>query len=262
MSTNTPHPSTLLVDIGNTRIKWARFVDGKLTRQRAAAHAGWGRDDFARHVFGRARGLERIIVVSVAGSRVDRAFTAAARERAGIAPEFFTSTRRVADVTTLYLEPWRLGADRLAGVIGGHQLAKRRAVCIIGVGTALTLDLVDARGMHLGGAIVPAPSLMKDSLLTQTHGIRRRAHGGTAAGSFFARSTRAAIEQGSRYAAAAVIDRAVAEARRLLGRTPLVLLTGGGAPALRPLIRSAHTLVPDLVLQGLATLARSPAKLS
>ena len=262
MSTNTPHPATLLVDIGNTRVKWARFVDGKLARQRAVAHAGWGREDFARHVFGHARGLERIVVVSVAGSRIDKAFAAAARKRAGIAPEFFASKRRVADVTTLYQEPWRLGADRLVGAIGGHRLAKRRAVCIIGVGTALTLDLVDARGRHLGGAIVPAPSLMKDSLLTQTSGIRRRAQGGAAAGSFFARSTRAAIEQGSRYAAAAVIDRAVAEARRLLGRAPLVLLTGGGAPALRPLIRSAHTLVPDLVLQGLAVLARPPAKLS
>jgi type III pantothenate kinase len=97
---------------------------------------------------------------------------------------------------------------------------------------------------------------MKSSLLTQTSGIRRRARGGTSAGSLFARSTRAAIEQGSRYAAAAVIDRAVAEARTLLGRSPLVLLTGGGAPALRPLIRSAHTLVPNLVLQGLAVLVR------
>jgi type III pantothenate kinase len=103
---------------------------------------------------------------------------------------------------------------------------------------------------------------MKDSLLTQTNGIRRRAQGGSSAGRFFARSTRVAIEQGARYAAAAVIDRAVAEAREIVGRRPRVLLTGGGAPDLRALIRSPHTFVPDLVLQGLAVLAADSANRS
>ncbi len=255
MSTRRREASTLLVDIGNTRVKWARLRSGRLGHQRAAAHAGWKREDFARRLLGSARGLDRILVVSVAGSRIDRLFTAAARERAGITPEFFVSRRRVAGVTTRYVEPWRLGADRLAGVIGAHHLVHGRPVCVIGVGTALTLDLVDARGSHRGGAIVPAPSLMKDSLLTKTQGIRRRARGGVATAGFFARSTRAAIEQGARHAAAAIIDRAVDEAKSLLGRAPLVLLTGGGAPALRPLIHSAHRLVPDLVLQGLAVVA-------
>jgi type III pantothenate kinase len=123
------------------------------------------------------------------------------------------------------------------------------------VGTALTLDLVDAKGRHLGGAIVPAPSLMKHSLLAKTNGIRRRARGVPSAGGFFARNTHAAIEQGARYAAAAVIDRAVVEARKVLGRVPLVLVTGGGAPAIRGLIRARHVLVPDLVLQGLSVVA-------
>ena len=253
--------STLLVDIGNTRVKWARLVNGRVGRQHAAEYAHWKREDFARHLFGKPH--SRILAVSVAGARVDRLLTAAARHRTGISPEFFLSKHRVARVTTLYAEPWRLGADRLVGAIGAHRFARGRPVCIVGVGTALTVDLVDARGRHLGGAIVPAPALMKDSLLTRTNGIRRRAaerHSRrSSAGNLFARSTRAAIEQGSRYAAAAVIDRAVGEARNLLGRAPLVLLTGGGAPALHPLIRSRHVFVPDLVLQGLAVLATDGA---
>jgi type III pantothenate kinase len=245
----------LLVDIGNTRVKWARLVRGKLSRQRAAAHLGWTSADFARRVVGAPRGLTRIVAVSVAGVRTNASFAAGTRVRAGIKPEFFASLRSAGGVTTLYGEPWRLGADRLVAAIGAHRLAGRRAVCVIAVGTALTLDLVDARGRHRGGAIVPGPDLMKASLLEQTSGIRRRARGGTRHGGFFARSTRAAIEQGSRFAAAAVIDRTVAEALSLLGRPPLVLLTGGGAPGLRPLLHSAHTLVPDLILRGLAVLA-------
>jgi len=261
MSRRTEAPVVLLVDIGNTRVKWARLVHGRLTRQRAAAHVGWRSDDFARRVIGVPRGLARIIVVSVASSRTNALLAKAARQRAGLEPEFFASARHAGGVTTLYGEPWRLGADRLVAAIGAHRLAGRRAVCVIAVGTALTLDLIDANGRHRGGAIVPAPALMKESLLSQTNGIRRRARGGaTFKGGFFARSTRAAIEQGSRFAAAAVIDRAVAEARRALGRAPLVLLTGGGAPALRNLIGSRHTLVPDLVLRGLAVLASTPRR--
>jgi len=253
--------STLLIDIGNTRVKWALFDGHRLGRQQAAAHAGWTSKQFARHVFSRMRGVDRVLAVSVAGARVERRVTAAARSQLGITPEFFTSARHVAGVTTLYSEPWRLGADRLAAAIGAHRIARGRAVCVIGVGTALTVDLVDAEGRHRGGAIVPAPELMKGSLLTKTNGIARRARGVTAKGGFFARNTRAAIEHGARYAAAAVVDRAVDEARALLGRTPLVLLTGGGVPAIRRLVRSRHRLVPDLVLQGLAVIAQSSVRL-
>jgi type III pantothenate kinase len=260
LSSKGKRGDTLLVDVGNTRVKWARLVGGRIGRQHAAAHAGWTQNDFARRLFKRSHRVERILVVSVAGARVERIITAAARRTTGVSPELFASKRRVAGVTTAYSEPWRLGADRLAGVIGAHHFAPRRAVCVIGVGTALTVDLVDAQGRHRGGAIVPAPALMKSSLLTKTSGIRRRAQGGSSAGGLFARSTRAAIEQGSRFAAVAVIDRAVDEARKVVGRTPLVILTGGGVPALRSLIRARHVFVPDLVLRGLAVIASEAAK--
>lgn len=245
----------LLVDIGNTRVKWARLKHGRLGRQRAAVHAGWTQEDYARRVIGRSRNIRRILVVSVAGERVDRLFAAAARARTGVEPEFFVTRRRVAGVTTLYTDPWRLGADRLVAAIGAHRIARGRDVCVVVAGTALTVDLVDSEGCHRGGMIIPAPGLMKESLLTRTNGIRRRAAGGSTRGSLFARSTRAGIEHGTRHAAAALIDRAVEEARNLLGRRPLVLLAGGGSPALRPLLRTPHLFVPDLVLRGLAVLA-------
>lgn len=256
--------SILLVDIGNTRAKWAYLVGGRIGRQHAVAHDGWTGAHIASHVIGKrnakSKRIERVLVVSVAGKRIDRAFALEARRVLGVAPEFFTSKRSVAGVTTMYAEPWRLGADRLAGVIGAyHRASKRsskpRAVCVISAGTAMTIDLVDERGRHRGGAIVPGPALMMKSLLTQTHGIRRRAQGGIAGRHFFARSTRAAIQQGALYAAAAIVDRAVAEARSTLGHSPLVLLTGGAAPTLRKLLRSPYEQVPDLVLRGLAVVA-------
>jgi type III pantothenate kinase len=246
--------SILLVDIGNTRVKWAMLTRGRVGRMKAAAHKGWGGERIARRV-GAGKPFERIVVVSVAGARIDRAFTAEARRRFGIVPEFFRSARRAGGVTTMYSEPWRLGADRLAGAIGAFHLSKHRPVCVVSVGTTMTLDFVDASGRHRGGAIVPAPALMVDSLLWGTHGIRRRAVGGRGSRGFFARSTRSAIAEGARHAAAAVADRAALEARALAGRSPLVLGTGGAAPEIAPLIRAPHRYVPDLVLQGLAVIA-------
>ena len=268
--------SVLLVDIGNTRVKWATLARERVGRMKAAAHKGWGGERIARHVVGaglreptsRSKGasvarhttskrIERVVVVSVAGARIDRAFAAEVRRRLGLAPEFFRSERRAAGVTTLYSEPWRLGADRLVGAIGAFHLSKHRPVCVVSVGTTMTLDFVDANGRHRGGAIAPAPDLMIDSLLWGTHGIRRRARGGRGSRGLFARSTRSAIAEGARYAVAAIADRAVLEARLITGRSPLLLLTGGAAPDIARLIRTRHRYVPDLVLQGLAVIASS-----
>ena len=271
--------SVLLVDIGNTRVKWALWKNGRLGRQQAAAHDAWTEKDFERALFqgyrmraslprtpSRKRGgrnaarpaaadtLERIIVVSVAGIKIERQLTRTAQAGCRLKPEFVRTQRRLGGVTTLYREPWRLGADRFVAAIGGHHLAGERAVCVVDIGTAMTIDLVDARGRHRGGAIVPGPRLMVESLLKDTSGIQRRAGGRAAGRSVIARDTRAAVEQGARYATAAVIDRVVAEARGTLGASPLVLLTGGAAANVQRLIRTRHRLVPDLVLRGLAQL--------
>ncbi len=251
--------SILLVDIGNTRIKWALWREGKLTRQQAAAHAEWEQEDFEKHLFGgsarqapaREPKLTRILVSSVAGPRIDRLFAAAAR-MTEVTPEFARTLRRSGRVRTRYDEPWRLGVDRFLGAIAAHHLARGRAACAVGIGTALTVDLIDARGVHRGGAIAPGPALMVHSLLRSTDGIGVRAQGGGRGRELFARNTRSAIEQGARYSAAALIERAVAQARRKLGGLPTVYLTGGAARDIEPLLQVRYTNVPDLVIRGLA----------
>ncbi|HUL19490.1 MAG TPA: type III pantothenate kinase [Steroidobacteraceae bacterium] len=248
----------LLIDAGNTRIKWARCVDGRLGRSRAAAHGSWSAGDFARRLFG-ARTPQQVLVASVAGTRVRAALTQAAR-RAHVPLEFVRVPRRGGGVTVGYLEPWRLGVDRYAGLVGAHALFAGVPLLVTGVGTALTLDLLGEKGRHFGGAIIPSPALMVQSLLERTQGIRRRAHGGARrAHGPFGRSTRAAITEGARFAAAAAIDRVAGEGALHVGRRPLVVLTGGGAVGVRPLLESPCVSVPDLVLIGLAALAAGRA---
>jgi type III pantothenate kinase len=242
----------VVVDIGNSRIKWASFDGRALGSSRAALHAKWRAADYARLFAGAP---ERLLVSSVAAGDVERALRRAAR-RARIPLTFVSVPRRAAGVTVGYADPWRLGVDRFVAAVAAHQLFPRLPVLIVGVGTAMTLDLLDARGHHQGGAIIPGPRLMIDSLLTKTHGIRRRAAGGARPDAgIFGRSTRDGIERGARFAAAALIERAAAEAHVRLRRAPLVVLMGGDAPLVRPLIGVHAVGVPDLVLKGLAVLA-------
>jgi type III pantothenate kinase len=245
----------LVVDAGNTRIKWANLAGGRLAKSHAAVHAHWRAADYARHLFGRSA-PEDLLISCVAGDGVRRALTVCA-QRAGVRARFVRVPKEGGGVRVGYGEPWRLGVDRFVAAVGAVALLPGTCVCVVGVGTAMTVDLLDARGVHLGGVIIPSPDLMVQTLFRQTHGIRRRARGGgEAAQRLFGRSTREAVVQGGRYAAAALIDRAVEEAVTLLNKRPLVVLTGGGAAQVRPLLASPSIGVPDLVLKGLAVLAR------
>lgn len=254
--------STLLVDMGNTRIKWAQLRGTVPGRQHALPLGDW-------------RGLERALrklrrvgsvrVVSVAGKRAELALRVIL-QRAGLPkPQFARSSEQLAGVTNGYRDAWRLGADRWIAAVGAWHLAGGRAVCAISAGTALTIDVVDARGRHRGGLIAPGPTLMVHSLLRDTRGIAPRA-AGSAAHSPRARrgkgiirpladNTRDAIELGSLTAAAALIDRTVAAVRIALGVQPVVLLTGGAAELVAPLLATPHRRQPDLVLQGLGVVA-------
>jgi type III pantothenate kinase len=252
--------TTLLVDIGNTRVKWATLRGAWQGRMQAAAHENSG--IALRALVRRApRSVSRVVVVSVVDEALTRVLDAAAQRRFGIAPEYIRSTSRARGVTNSYRDAWRLGADRWVSAIGAHVLAPGRAVVIANVGTALTIDAVSAGGRHRGGAIIPGPVVMVESLLTGTHGIRRRAGSGRGASrSLFATDTASALAAGSHFAAAAFIDRAVLEAQRELGGRPLLVLTGGAALALKRYLKSPARLVPDLVLRGLAEFTKGLSK--
>jgi type III pantothenate kinase len=252
----------LLVDIGNTRAKWAVLKGTHITAARAVVHAG--KPAALQRLVRALPRVQGAVAVSVAGPKLERALAAALRSRFGIATQYIRSTRSAAGVRNAYRDTWRLGADRWVGVVAAHALLPRRPALVVNIGTALTVDLVSADGLHLGGAIVPGPSTMIASLLAGTHGIRRRARGARGAGrrprSVFAADTASALEAGALFAAAAFIDRALQEARQALGAKPVLLLAGGAAGALQPYIKSAVRAVPDLVLLGLAVFATARGK--
>jgi type III pantothenate kinase len=245
----------LLVDIGNSRIKWCLARGARAGRQRVLPLSGNGGTAFAR-IARAARSATQVTAVCVAGAPRERALARALRIAGLPAPRFIRSSAAAAGLRNGYREAWRLGADRWVAAIGAwHEAGRRRAVCIIDIGTATTVDVVDAGGRHLGGLIAPGPELMQRALLTGTRGIALRARGGTRApAAGLARDTAAAIRLGALQATAALIERAAADARRTQGPRTVVYLTGGGAAAVQPLLRRRVRTCTDLVLRGLAVL--------
>ena len=139
--------------------------------------------------------------------------------------------------------------DRFLALLAAH--ARGGAALVVGIGTALTIDLLDAGGQHHGGRIAPSPSLMREALharaavLPLAGGIRLP----------FAADTTDALASGCEGAALALIADSLAAARERLGVAPAVLLHGGGAPALQAALPHSVS-APSLVLEGLACWAR------
>ncbi|KGQ17859.1 Pantothenate kinase type III [Lysobacter dokdonensis DS-58] len=150
-----------------------------------------------------------------------------------------------------YANPRKLGVDRFLAMIGARDAWP---ALVVGVGTGLTIDLVDAGGLHRGGRIAPSPTLMREML--HARATQLAPIGGTYAE--FANDTEDALVSGCDGAAVALIERSATEATRLLGSAPTLLLHGGGADAL-------HAHLPDarvrstLVLEGLARWAHMEA---
>jgi type III pantothenate kinase len=250
---------TLLIDIGNTRIKWARFEGGALQPQSAAPHADWSVDTLVETVLRRGNRTDRVLVSNVAGTRMAEVVRAAVAQTWQLEAEFIASTPMAGGIRNAYPQPGKLGVDRWLAMIGAHAL-ERGAVCIVSVGTAMTIDGIDADGLHLGGVIVPGPDLMVTSLLKNTSDIAQRARQGDTSDGLFADNTLGAIRQGAEHALAALVERAVGVMRRTLHETPTLLVTGGASDRVEKAIGLPYRAVPDLVLQGLAVLAAEPRR--
>jgi len=243
----------LLIDIGNSRAKWATFKEGKLGVQCAAAHGSWGEADWRLEI--EQSGAARVLAASVAAPARNDLLTAACRATIGHPPEFANSTAAAAGVRNGYSNPAQLGVDRWLAIIGAFHLYQA-ACCVVDAGTALTIDGVDASGQHLGGFIVPGPRLMVESLLTGTSDLAGRwAWESKPDPASFPTNTRDAIEQGCLEALASLVASASRRLETRAGQTPRLVVTGGGAQVLAPWLSQPTEFIPDLVLQGLARLA-------
>ncbi|RMH93390.1 type III pantothenate kinase [Lysobacter pythonis] len=229
-----------LFDLGNSRLKFAPRRQAAVVEMRGLAH--WPGEDFAS-LPDEVRG-ETAWVAAVVAPALRAALAGALAERFARV-SFVRSTARCGRLRVAYAEPARLGVDRFLALLAAAEAG--RPVLVAGVGTALTVDLVDETGGHRGGRIAPSPTLMRESLHARV--AQLPAAGGHYAE--FAADTGDALASGCEGAALALIERSLAEAGTLLGRRPALWLHGGGGGVLLARLAAAESR-PRLVLDGLA----------
>lgn len=234
-----------LFDLGNTRLKCAPLIDGRVGPVQALPHAMPVAPALAGVLPAR---FDVAYVASVAGDalRVDL-LDALTRHCQRI--ELARTQHALDGLRVAYVAPARLGVDRFLAMLGARAgLDGPLLVC--GVGTALTLDLVDAGGRHLGGRIAPSPVLMREALHARASQLP--ADGGE--WTDWATDTDDALASGCLGAAHALIRDGLDAAGERIGRPVTLVLHGGGAEPLRPRLPEAHWR-PGLVLEGLAAWA-------
>lgn len=243
----------LLLDLGNTRLKWALQAQPEGWLARGAVD--WREDTMAGLELAWS-GLPRPDTV-IAASVVDAVREALVAEVVGSlfarATGWWRTPASACGVRNAYVEPQRLGVDRFLAMVAAH--ADGRAPCVLaGVGTALTLDALASDGRHLGGLIAPGPQLMRQSLLDATVQVRLDRPGEILE---LADNTTDAVASGCFQAAAALIERFATRMAARLDGAPTLILGGGDAATLMPLLSLPARLSQDSVLRGLAVWANA-----
>lgn len=232
----------LLIDVGNSRLKWALADDhAMLGPAQALAHGG---DPAAVvELLSVPVSVRDAWIANVTGETHGERLAAALALRHHLSPRFARPIEGLQGLRIVYEDPARLGVDRWLALLAAWS-RDRAAACVVSAGTALTFDAIDGHGQHLGGIIASGLMTAQQAVL----GATRFAAAGPAfhytAG--LGSDTEACVRQGALHACAGLVERLAA---RYGGQRRY--LTGGDAETLRPHLAGDWILVPDLVLEGL-----------
>ncbi|MES2940899.1 MAG: type III pantothenate kinase [Pseudomonadota bacterium] len=254
---SAPPRQLLAIDIGNTRLKWALYE----TPRPGAAVLAQGAEfleNIDKLADGPWAGLpapQWMLGSSVAADAVKRRVEQQIDELWDVPAHWVVSSAAEAGLANGYDHPTRLGVDRWVAMIGArHRVLAQgaaRPMVLAMVGTAVTVEAVDAEGRFLGGLILPGHGIMLRALESGTAGL----HVPTGEVREFPTNTSDALTSGGTYAIAGAIERMVAHVRRQCGAEPACLMTGGAGWKVAPHILVPFELVESLIFDGLLEIA-------
>ena len=259
---------TLLIDAGNSHLKWVTLEAGLLSIQQSLPYKNKTPIEQLNAVIDSNQNeCDSILMVSVLGDVFFENAQLIAGAK-GIKFEIVRSQSQLAGIKSAYHEPHKLGADRLVAMVAAYKLANLdsdlpRACIVIDSGTATTIDAVDESGQHLGGIIMPGLSLCSESLLdnTQLLSLWSRENQDFQP-DCFSKDTTTAIASGCLLGLAGGIDNICDKMEKVLNKSqnknsrleaePVIrIICGGGARQLYPHLRSTTLIQENLLMLGL-----------
>ena len=245
----------LTIDIGNTRLKWALWLNGFIESSGGCDHHGCFEASQFSECLPKKNNIDKVCVANVAGEKAEKAlgdWISALRIKKTL---MLKTERQCCGVTNAYSDPSQHGVDRWAALLGARE-AYQGGVCVIDAGTAVTVDLMDAAGVHLGGLIMPGLEMMRRALHKDTVGVVVSGASKIDAINEFsvllASNTEAAVCNGTLMLLRSGLQDVCEQASVLLGDEVKIVLTGGLAKQLMPLLKSPHIVYDSrLILKGL-----------
>lgn len=236
---------TLFIDIGNSRIKWQQSdqfaaLPNVFTYQKTALSEQLNNNLKACPIPD-----DEVVIVSVAGDKVNSEIESWIKATWGVGVRFLHTQRQWKTLQSGYLETEALGADRWYALIGA---ASRYSFPLITVdiGSAITIDIVNSTGLHLGGYITPGIDMMKRSLDAGTN-INFNYSQPLTKNATVPTDTMSAINSGILLSIAAFIDSVCVSVEN----DSICILTGGGASQIAPLVNSSVIVDRNLIFFGM-----------
>lgn len=229
----------VIVDAGNTRLKWAVVADG--------VWQSHGSDDYADlSMLSRMLSVGSECTIASVASTAHESQLKTLLDQLDIEPRWLTAAAQFQDVKNTYAIPKQLGVDRWMGLIAARRRT-REPVLVVSLGTAMTVDALSADGVFLGGLIIPGRGLMQQSL---RHGTAQVA---AVEGEWqaFPHTTADAVQSGIIAAMSGAIHMQYVRFAEVCGCMPQCLVTGGDAAMLLPHLNLPAEHVPFLVLEGI-----------
>ncbi|GKT13082.1 MAG: type III pantothenate kinase [Thiomicrorhabdus sp.] len=253
----------LFLDIGNTRIKRAVISKGNYQYQGAINVSEFVESDDHADIFC-GFSPDEVYITSVTSEDNLEMIKSVVQQECGLFPVLLTSQKSTCGLTTGYEDFHKLGDDRWMAMQGGLGLYEQPFV-VISAGTAMTIDAV-IEGKHLGGFIVPGLTSLQSALATDTAGLSISdpetllERNSFSAGGLLATNTESGILGGNLYMTASFINAIVSDLNEQMQTQFKVIMTGGNAPKLCPLIDFKCECIPDLVLHGMINVEESVKK--
>lgn len=251
----------IVVDIGNSRMKWGRVEGGKVVEMVSLLHddpVNWKRQVELWNC--ETKGWA---IASVAPKQADR-FCEWLKSRNANSLQFDNDSvlKSAAEFgfSTSVKQTDRIGIDRLLTTIAARNRTPIGSTTIaISVGTAMTVDFVRDNGEHVGGAILPGPYLMAKSLHDYTAKLPQIEIDSVVPMRVWGSNTNEAIELGIASAVLGAADQFVWDWFAYVNSPPCVFVTGGDSGYFRGFAFTAKVsrvdIEPTLTLEGIRLVA-------
>lgn len=242
----------LLIDIGNSQIKWGLHQKNSVHEIGRTAYSGADLPELFSAHWGNLPQPNRVIVANVASENFVKTLDAWVKKHWQIQTEYLVTNSYDHGVYNSYADHTKLGIDRwMAMIAAWHRLRHHKnAICVIDCGTATTIDGLSVTGEHLGGIIFPGHIMMQDMLTQNTVGIKT--HKQTTPDYQFADNTELGLINGCMLATIATIQHMFSFMQNKYDKKTRCIITGGNAISLIPAITIPFEYEPALVLHGIA----------